>query len=94
MNQPAPWRPGQPPQRINPRSPIGAIVLSLIIPGLGSMYGGEVGIGVVILCAYLVSFALILAIIGLVLCPAVWIFGLWHAYHAVTRWNRERGIIS
>lgn len=82
------------PPVIRPRSVGGAIAMSALIPGLGSAYGGEVGEGIVIQVAWLVSLFLTLAIIGFLLAPIVWGIGLWRAHVAVVRWNRAHGIIS
>jgi TM2 domain-containing membrane protein YozV len=84
----------RPVQTVAPRSRAAAITMSIFLPGLGSMYGGNPGIGVLLLVALLVSCLLVLALIGFVLVPAVWAVGLWHAHHSVVQWNRRHGIIS
>ena len=83
-----------PVQTVAPRSRAAAITMSIFLPGLGSMYGGSPGIGVLLLAAFFVSWLLVLALIGFVLVPVVWAVGLWHAHHSVVQWNRRHGIIS
>ena len=86
---------GQPPaMAIVPKSPGVALLLSLLIPGVGSIYAGNVALGVIILVASLIADVLCLVVIGFVLAPAVWIWGMIAAYLDAQRWNRERGIIS
>ena len=48
----------------------------------------------VILVASLIADVLCLVVVGFVLAPAVWIWGMIAAYLDAQRWNRERGIIS
>lgn len=83
---------GQP--GIVPKSPAIAVLVSFFLPGVGSMINGEAGTGVAILIAYLVSCALLLVVIGFLLVPVVWIFGMVHAYTSANRWNAAHGIIS
>jgi TM2 domain-containing membrane protein YozV len=79
---------------VAPRSRAAAITMSIVLPGLGSMYGGEPGMGVVLLAAFFFSWLLVFVLIGIVLVPVVWAVGLWHAHHSVVQWNRAHGIIS
>jgi TM2 domain-containing membrane protein YozV len=55
---------------------INAMVMNLIIPGLGSIYGGKAGIGVAQLLLFLAGIPLCWYIIGFVMIPAAW---LWSA---------------
>jgi TM2 domain-containing membrane protein YozV len=61
---------------------------------VGSMVNGDVGTGVTILVAYVIAAGLIVVFIGILLAPAVWIWGLVDAYQGAQRWNRRHGIIS
>ena len=89
-----PYIPPQPPVQVAPKSPAQAVVLSLFIPGLGSMTSGAAGIGTLILGCYIVSWILTLVLIGFILAPAVWIWGMIHAHGAARQWNLNHGIIS
>ena len=80
--------------RVKPRSPCLALVLSLFCPGLGSFYGGQPGMGVFLIVAMLISLAATTVIVGFFLVPVVWVFAMWHAFHAVKDWNAARGIES
>jgi TM2 domain-containing membrane protein YozV len=85
------WRP---PAQVAPKSTGLAILLGLLIPGLGCMYAGRAWLGVALLAAWIVSLVLVLLIIGWVLVPACWIASGVLGYTSAQAWNRERGIIS
>jgi TM2 domain-containing membrane protein YozV len=84
----------QPPMRVAPKSPSAAIILSFLIPGVGSMYAGRAGIGALILGCYVVSCLLSLALIGIPFVIATWVWGMIHAHGAAVRWNQQHGILS
>ena len=50
-----------------------AVILGIIIPGTGVMYGGKIGLGIVI---FIVSVLLAIVVIGVV----TWIYGIWKGY--------------
>jgi len=58
------------------RNPILAAVLSLIIAGLGQIYNGQIGKGVIFIILQLINGALTVVLIGWILMPIV---GLWTA---------------
>lgn len=90
------WQqPGGPaPMAVAPKSPGLALLISLFLPGVGSIYAGSAGLGVIILVLWLISLASVFVLIGWVLAPACWIWGMIAAMMNAQRWNRERGIIS
>ncbi len=53
-----------------------AIILSVILPGLGQIYLGLDRKGAIFLIAYVVSAILILLLIGFLLCAVIWIWAL------------------
>lgn len=73
---------------MNHKSPGTAMVLSLLFTGAGQMYCGKVGRGLAFLAAALLSAVLILAVVGLILLPAVWIWAMVDAYQLATRQNQ------
>jgi TM2 domain-containing membrane protein YozV len=79
---------------VAPKSPAASVLLSLFIPGLGSMVNGNVGVGVAILILNIVGWILAIALIGIPLAIGTWIWGLVDAYQSAQRWNRAHGIIS
>ncbi len=97
--------PAQPPQWVQPqyqgmpavvapKNPALAVILSLFIPGLGSMVNGRAGGGVTILLLYLLGVALSIILIGIPIAIGVWIWGMVDAHKAAQEWNRAHGIIS
>ena len=62
------------------KSPIMALILSLLVCGLGQFYNGQPKKGIILLISAMVSGLLILLVIGFVLLPIVWIYNLYDAY--------------
>ena len=91
--QPQPYMQPGPPD-IQPKSPGVAVVASLFLPGLGSMISGNVGMGVLILCLYVVSFLGWLILIGIPFTIGFWIWGMVQAHSDAVKWNRQHGIFS
>jgi TM2 domain-containing membrane protein YozV len=79
---------------VAPRNPALGVLLSLFIPGLGSMVNGRPGKGVLILATYCVGWLLILVLIGLPIVFGTWIWGMVDGYQSAQSWNRSHGIIS
>jgi TM2 domain-containing membrane protein YozV len=79
---------------IQPHSAELAVVASFFIPGLGSMLNKKAGKGVLILACYIVAWISTIVLVGFILAPAVWIWGMVSAHGDAHRWNRAHGIIS
>ncbi len=79
---------------VAPKSPAVALVASFLVAGLGTMLNGEVGKGLLIVGAYVVSILLMFVLIGFLMAPAVWIWGMVDAYHGAQKWNLAHGIVS
>src|SRR4051812_13556773 len=71
------------------KNPGVAVVLSFFVSGLGQLYNGEIGKGIGFLIAYSVAWILTLVLIGFVIVPIIWIFGMVDAYHSAERINGE-----
>jgi hypothetical protein len=71
------------------RSPLPALALSLVVPGLGTMRNGDVGLGLIILAFFLASAGLVPVLVGLPLLIVVWVWGLLDAVLSARRWNRQ-----
>jgi hypothetical protein len=76
-----PYAPYAPPQQWQqpaaaPVSPALIVILSFLVPGLGSIVGRSYVHGAIILAVFLLSAALILVGIGIFLVPCVWIWGM------------------
>jgi TM2 domain-containing membrane protein YozV len=71
------------------RNPGVAAVLSFFWCGLGQIYNGQIGKGILMLVAYLISVSLIWLIVGLITTPILWIWGMVDAYNTAERLNRQ-----
>ena len=65
-----------------------AIVLSVILPGLGQIYLGLDRKGALFLIGYIVSAFLILILIGFLLCTVIWIWALVDTIQSTNAINR------
>lgn len=79
---------------VAPKSPGLALLGSFFIPGLGQFINGNAGLGVLFLCLWLVSFPLMLVIIGFPMLVGVWIWSMVDAYTGAQKWNAQHGILS
>jgi TM2 domain-containing membrane protein YozV len=79
---------------VAPKNPGLALLASFFIPGLGSLINGSIGMGIVIFVAFIVACVSITFLIGLLLAPAVWVWGMIDAYQGAKKWNRMHGILS
>ena len=70
-----------------------AAVLSVLIPGLGQIYNGEIMKGVFLIVLALVFAFLALFLIGIVLYFGLWIYGIYDAYHGAERYNRAHPFV-
>jgi len=72
---------------VGEKSPGLAAVLSFFIVGLGQIYNGQIGKGIVLIICYVISWLLVLILIGLILVPILWIYGIYDAYTTATKIN-------
>jgi TM2 domain-containing membrane protein YozV len=82
------------PTQVAPKNPALALLVSFFLPGVGSMINGDVGKGIGILVGYVISFFLIIVLIGIVGVIGFWIWGMVDAYQGARQWNARHGIIS
>jgi TM2 domain-containing membrane protein YozV len=74
---------------LNSKSPAAAILLSLFFTGAGQWYVGRVGRGFAFFGAAVLSGILILAVIGLILLPIVWVCAAIDASNCAREHNAE-----
>ncbi|MBE2240406.1 MAG: hypothetical protein IAE81_21645 [Caldilineaceae bacterium] len=72
-----------------PKNPALAAVLSFLINGLGQIYNGEIGKGIIIFVVQLVNALLVFIFIGFITVPAVWIWSIYDAYKSAERINQQ-----
>jgi hypothetical protein len=98
---PAPYQ-GYPPYAlprhapaVAPKSTAAGLILGLIWPGVGCMYAGRVGIGILLMAIWLVSIPLIFAFgIGFLTGFVTWIVSAILGYTMTREWNAAHGIVS
>jgi len=64
-----------------------AAVASFFFAGLGQIYNGEITKGFLLMAIQVVNVVLMIFLIGFVLYPAVWIYGIWDAYKTAEKYN-------
>jgi len=79
--------PEQPPKFY--KNPSVAIVLSFFWPGLGQLYNGQIGKGIFFLIAAGAAALLMWVLIGFLLYPVVWIWGMVDANISAKKINVE-----
>ena len=73
------------------RNPLLAAVLSVIVAGLGQIYNGQIGKGIVFIILQLINTALTVVLIGWVLMPIVGLLATVDAYLVAKRNNERYG---
>ncbi len=91
---PGPAHPAGTPYAVAPKNPGLSLLAAFFIPGLGSMINGEVGKGVGILIGYIISWFLVIILIGVVGCVGFWVWGMIDGYQGARKWNAAHGIVS
>ena len=71
------------------RNPRPAAILSLIVAGLGQIYNGQIGKGVIFIVIQLINGALTAVLIGWFLLPIVGLWAMIDAY-MIAKHNNER----
>ncbi|MEW6771832.1 MAG: hypothetical protein AB1330_10665 [Bacillota bacterium] len=64
-----------------------AAVLSFFFAGLGQIYNGQIGKGIGLIIAELISGLLCTVIVGFLLLPVVWIYAIYNAYKTAEKIN-------
>lgn len=72
-----------------PKNPTLAAILSLLIPGVGQIYNGEVGKGILIIVVQIVNVMLMAIIIGFFTSLAVLVWAIYDAYKTAERINLQ-----
>jgi len=100
MPQAQPWQPVPAPGQgmhqpvVAPKNAALCVILSVFIPGLGSIVADNTGTGVLILVLYIVAAILSIFLIGIPFAIGIWVWGMVDAYKSAQKWNAAHGIIS
>ncbi|MBA7497505.1 hypothetical protein ES704_00233 [subsurface metagenome] len=71
------------------KNPSIATILSFFFMGLGQIYNGQIGKGVVFIILYGISVALMWVVIGFVTTPILWIWGMVDANNSAKKINEK-----
>jgi len=77
----------QPPKFYTNPSP--APILSFFFLGLGHIYNGQIGKGIIFIILYGISVALMWVVIGFVTTPILWIWGMVDANNSAKKINEK-----
>jgi TM2 domain-containing membrane protein YozV len=72
---------------VSEKSPGLAAVLSFFWAGLGQIYNGEIGKGILMMVAYVISCVMMGIVIGFITTPILWIYGMVDAYKTAEKFN-------
>ena len=72
------------------KQPMLALAFSFLFTGLGQMYNGQYGKGLLFVAIQLVNFALIYWFVGLITAPAFWLYSLLEAVGTADRLRAEQ----
>ncbi|HLJ26669.1 MAG TPA: hypothetical protein VKY85_08160 [Candidatus Angelobacter sp.] len=74
------------------KNPGVAAVLSFFWAGLGQIYNGEIGKGVLLLIVYFFSCLMMWILVGFITTPILWIYGMIDAYKTAEKMNVASGL--
>ncbi|MCG3139059.1 MAG: hypothetical protein HJJLKODD_02937 [Phycisphaerae bacterium] len=64
-----------------------AAVLSFFYTGLGQIYNGQIGKGLLLMALQFVSVMAMFVLVGFITTPLLWIYGIYDAYQTAERQN-------
>lgn len=71
------------------KNPTTATILSFFICGLGQIYNGQIGKGILFIVLYAISIALMYVIVGFITTPILWIWGMVDANKSAKKVNQQ-----
>jgi TM2 domain-containing membrane protein YozV len=71
------------------KNPALAAILSFLIPGLGQIYNGEVGKGIIIFVVQIINMLLATVVVGIFLGLGVWLWSIYNAHRVAEKINRS-----
>jgi len=73
------------------KNPGVATVLSFFFMGLGQIYNGQIGKGIIFIVLYAISAALMLVLVGFITTPILWLWGMVDANKSAKKINEKMG---
>jgi len=71
------------------KNPSIATILSFFYMGLGQIYNGQIGKGIIFIILYGISVALMFVVIGFITTPLLWIWGMVDANNSAKKINEN-----
>jgi TM2 domain-containing membrane protein YozV len=71
------------------KNPTTATILSFLVMGLGQIYNGQIGKGILFIVLYGISIALMWIVVGFITTPILWIWGMVDANKSANRINKN-----
>ena len=71
------------------KNPSVATILSFFFMGLGQIYNGQIGKGIIFIILYGISVALMWVVIGFITTPILWIYGMVDANNSAKKINEN-----
>ena len=71
------------------KNPTTATILSFFIMGLGQIYNGQIGKGIMFIVLYAISWLLMFVVVGFITTPILWIWGMVDANRSAKRINEK-----
>jgi len=71
------------------KDPAIAVVCSFLVCGLGHVYVGDYAKGFALMIVYGIAWLLTGILIGFLLVPVLWVYGLWSAHHDAVEHNER-----
>ena len=75
--------------RVGAKNPGVAAVLSALWVGIGQIYNGQIGKGILFIILYGISLLLIFVFIGWITTPIIWLIGVIDAYKTANNMNKN-----
>jgi TM2 domain-containing membrane protein YozV len=66
-----------------------AAVLSFFWMGLGQFYNGQIAKGITFIIIYIISWILMLDVVGFITTPIMWVYGMYDAYKSAEKINLD-----
>ena len=74
-----------------PKDPAIAVVCSFLVCGLGHVYVGKYAKGLLLMLVYGLAWLLTGILVGFLLVPVIWIYGLWSSHLDAVEHNERLG---
>jgi len=71
------------------KNPTTATILSFFVMGLGQIYNGQIGKGIMFIILYVISWLLMFVIVGFITTPILWIWGMVDANRSAKKINEK-----